>query len=193
MVSESELVSGLVDRRPEALAEVYDRYSSLVYSILIRITHNPSVSEDLTQELFLRVWTRSRHFDQSRGTLGVWIVSITRNLALDFLRSPHQRANVNIHPDLLIHRRAELSFQDLHISRKMLAMVTSDQRELLELAYFEGCSQTEIAERLNTPVGTIKSRIRATLQQLRSAFKEVDLNAKPVTVANRPTSSPAVA
>lgn len=187
--SESELVEGLISRSPEALAAVYDKYGSIVYSILIRITHNPSVSEDLTQELFLRVWTRTRDFDTGRGSFGVWIVSITRNLAIDFIRSAQHRTSVGIQPESLIRSDAEMAFEDVEFSRKMLATLTIGQREILELAYFEGCSQTEIAERLKTPVGTIKSRMRAALQQLRSGFSEFDLPRKSLA----PKPSPAAA
>lgn len=173
--SESDLVLGLISKSPEALAIAYDRYGSMVYSILIRITRNPSISEDLTQEAFLRVWTRSREFDMAKGKLGVWIVAITRNLAIDFVRSAQHRTSVGIQPQSLIRSDAEIAFADVDVSRKMLASLTSVQREILELAYFEGCSQKEIAERLKTPVGTIKSRMRAALQQLRMAFSELGL------------------
>jgi RNA polymerase sigma-70 factor (ECF subfamily) len=173
--SDPDLVIGLLERNPDALSAVYDQYGPLTYSILLRITRDRAVAEDLTQELFLRVWTRISDYEATRGSLGVWMVSIARNLAIDFVRSTRVRAGAQLNTYWQLEWLASSSSssesvcQDLDLIRKTLATLTSAQRQLLELAYFEGCSQSEIAHRLKTPLGTVKSRMRVAVQQLRLA------------------------
>ena len=88
---DAALIERLRNRDPEGLAAAYDRYSRIVYSLFLRITRDQSIAEDLVQELFIRVWSRARSFDSSKGALGVWILSIARNMAIDHVRSAQAR------------------------------------------------------------------------------------------------------
>lgn len=172
--SDSELMIGLSRQEPASLAAVYDRYSAAAYAVLVRITRNRASADDLLQELFLRVWDRARSFDPAKGSLGVWIIALARNLALDHLRSPQTRWAARVAAvsqwDLLCYcsASARLSVIENAVSvRVALADLSPVQKRVLELAYFEGCSQTEIALRLQAPLGTVKSWTRSALSHLR--------------------------
>src|SRR5690348_17180663 len=96
--TEAELSFALRNRDPNALARLYDRYGQIVYSLFLRITRDQTAAEDLVQELFMRVWNRARDFDASRGSLGVWMLSIARNMAIDHLRSADARFASRLRP-----------------------------------------------------------------------------------------------
>jgi len=152
-------------------------------SVVLRISGNQSVAEDLVQELFVRVWNRSACFDPSKGVLGVWIMSVARNLAIDYLRSREGQFSRKMRP---IEQFANLhsapassgpnSFLDnLSITKTAISTLSGNQRRVLELAYFEGRSHSEIAARLHKPLGTVKSWMRSALMRLRLAINSPQL------------------
>ncbi len=178
---DSELIEGIRLRKPEALSALYDRYASLAYSLFIRITRDQSVSEDLLQELFMRVWNRGREFDSGKGSLGVWIVAIARNMAIDHLRSAQARFQTRLRPidsvdPVDLSPRGSHQTESLLDARRSIATaflnLNDNEKRVLQLAYFEGCSQTEIADKLHEPLGTVKSWARSGLGRLRSILKE---------------------
>lgn len=176
--ADSELIECIKRRDPDALAKAYDRYAGTAYSVLVRITRDRSAAEDLLQELFLRVWHRARHFDESKGGLGVWILAIARNMAIDYVRSAGTRFIARLRPleavDSVYLGRKSASQENAVTQRAIAAAVQNlneNERRVLELAYFEGMSQTEIAAKLEEPLGTVKSRIRSGLARLRTAMK----------------------
>lgn len=177
---ESQIIEQLRRRDPDGLAAAYDRYARTAFALIVRITRDKAVAEDLLQELFLRVWNRGREFDSTRGTLGVWIMSIARNMALDHVRSAQARFSSRLHTmdrlDALCFARdpsgPESRIHDVETVREAFAALSAEEKRLIELAYFDGFSQTEIAERLGQPLGTVKSRMRSALQRLRAAMKE---------------------
>lgn len=174
-----DIIDRMKKRDPDGLAAAYDRYGSLAFSLFLRITRDRSISEDLLQELFLRLWNRARDFDASKGALGVWIVSIARNMAIDHLRSADARFSTRLRPidhidpslfsykasepETLIDRTRTVSTAFSHLNE--------NEKRVLELAYFEGFSQSEIAARLKEPLGTVKSWMRSGLGRLRTAMK----------------------
>jgi RNA polymerase sigma-70 factor (ECF subfamily) len=177
--SEAELVEKLRSSDPEGLADAYDRYGRVTYSLFVRITRDQSVAEDLVQELFLRLWNRRREFDATRGALGAWLLSIARNMAIDYVRSAQTRFQSKLRP---IEQTDALRFSykpsepanaidSAKAVHEALAELKPNQRKVLELAYFEGYSQTEIAARLAEPLGTVKSWMRAALECMRIAVK----------------------
>lgn len=176
---EIEIVEKLHNSDPDGLAAAYDRYGPLAYSLLLRITRDQGVAEDLVQELFLRVWNRRQDFDAGRGTLGTWILSIARNMAIDYIRSAQARFNTRLRS---IDQTGGLSFSyetsepesvidNTKAVREAFATLNDNQRKVLVLAYFEGFSQTEIAARLREPLGTVKSWMRSALGRMRLAVK----------------------
>jgi len=179
-IADAELIARLCQRDAEALAAIYDRYAHAAYGLVLRITHDHGVTEDLLQELFIRLWNRAGEFNASRGALGVWILSIARNLAIDHVRSAQARFTQRLAPvEHLDHYRApsteagqESVIDRARAVRSALSSLSAQEKQVLELAYFEGCSHTEIATRLGAPLGTVKSWTRAALGRLREAAKK---------------------
>jgi RNA polymerase sigma-70 factor (ECF subfamily) len=175
---ESELIERIKRREPEGLTAIYDRFASAAYSVFVRITHDPAAAEDLLQELFFRIWNRGRHFDATKGGLGVWILAIARNMAIDYVRSAHARFKTrllpidDINPLFLSSKSKELEGTlDRRAIKAALSALNANEKRVLELAYFEGLSQTEIAAKLDEPLGTVKSWMRSGLGRLRLAMK----------------------
>lgn len=171
---EAGLVSRLRARDPDAMAEVYDRYGRIVFSLIVRVVRDRSVAEDLVQECFLRVWNRVSAFDAQKGALGPWLLTIARNQALDYVKSVEGRTWSSM---MTADTERPAAFRDpegdilnaIEIQRiqTALAQLTDRQRQIIELAYFEGLTQSEMAERLHQPLGTIKTWMRTALQILR--------------------------
>jgi RNA polymerase sigma-70 factor (ECF subfamily) len=177
---ERALVARLQRRDPQALAELYDRYGRTVYSLILRVVRDQAIAEDLVQETFLRVWNRVHSMDSSKGAIGPWLLAIARNGAIDYLRSSagRERNTVELdeagHSPLFGEMEAEILISD-QARRAKAAMdkLAPHYRTVMELAYFEGLSQSEMAARLGQPLGTIKTWVRAALQCLRDELGAV--------------------
>ncbi len=174
------LVERLRARDATALGELYDLYGVVVYSIILRIARDRATSEDLTQEVFLRVWNRIPSFDTERGSLSTWVLTIARHSAIDFLRSRGgKQARLNISIETLERPltggNAETELQSATDAKKVraaMARLEPKHRQLLELAYFDGLSQSEMAEKLELPLGTVKTWVRTALRQLRENLQQ---------------------
>jgi RNA polymerase sigma-70 factor (ECF subfamily) len=162
-------------RDAAALGELYDRYGNVVYATIQRIARDAATSEDLTQEVFLRVWNRVPSFDVDRGNLSTWLLTIARHAAIDFLRSRGgKQSRLNISIDAMDRplagsdgeRQLEL-FSDVRMIRSAMSGLSPKHRELLELAYFEGLSQSEMSRKLEVPLGTVKTWVGSALRSLR--------------------------
>lgn len=177
---ESDLARRLKSREPQAMADLYDRYGRLIYGLIYRMVRNSAAAEDLVQETFLRIWNRVQAFDQERGALGPWVLTVARNRAIDYLRSVDGRMAQSAfevekleHPALF--RDFENDILNLDRARMLRAAfekLTPNQRVVLELAYFEGLSQSEMAERMKQPLGTVKTWVRTALKTLREQMGE---------------------
>ena len=177
---DSDLAARLKRRDPDAMASLYDRYGRLIYSLILRIVRNESVAEDLVQETFLRVWNRVHGFDQERGALGAWMLAVARNRALDYLRSVEGRESESPldmerleNPALYSNLKSDiLNIDRVKRLKEAFQKLTPNQRTVIELAYYEGLSQTEMAQRLNQPLGTVKTWVRTALKALREELGE---------------------
>jgi RNA polymerase sigma-70 factor (ECF subfamily) len=156
----------------QAMSELYDRYGRVVYAVALRVLQDTSAAEDVLQDIFLQLWRNPDAFDASRGSLAAWLAVISRHRAIDRLRK--RKPEVDIEecviaggPDLGDEVERNLVIEKV---RSVLAEMNPDQRQALELAYFQGLTHTEIAEKTGEPLGTIKTRIRSGLQQLRAKF-----------------------
>jgi RNA polymerase sigma-70 factor (ECF subfamily) len=174
---DGDLLVRLQRRDPQALAELYDRYSGLVFRLILRMVRDSGTAEDLTQETFLRVWNRAAGFDSDRGAVGPWLLAVARNRAIDYLRARGGRAEntIDLNETENPARFAAMGADPLHFDlvrhvKRALEQLTPQQREAIELAYFEGMSQTEIAERMGQPLGTVKTWMRRALEQMREAL-----------------------
>jgi len=155
-----------------AMSELYDRYGKVVYAVALRVLQEATAAEDVLQDVFLQLWRNPDAFDASRGSLAAWLAVISRHRAIDRLRK--RRPEVDIEdcviaggPDLSDEAERSLVVEKVRV---VLAEMNPDQRRALELAYFQGLTHTEIAEKTGEPLGTIKTRIRTGLQLLRTKF-----------------------
>lgn len=154
------------------MAELYDRYSPVVYAVALRVLGDTGAAEDVLQEVFLQLWRNPSAFDSARGSLGAWLSVISRNRAIDSLRKRRPETDLenvvlSVAPDLAGEADRSRAAERV---RSVLGMMPGAQRVALEMAYFEGMSHTEIASKTGEPLGTIKTRIRAGLMALRKAF-----------------------
>jgi RNA polymerase sigma-70 factor (ECF subfamily) len=172
---DEELAKRLQRREPDAMAELYDRFGRLAYSVILSIVRDVAVAEDLVQETFLRVWNRAQGFEAGRGALGPWLLAIARNRAIDHVRSVGSRMERNSfefdareHPSLFVDMEREVFNTDhARLIRSAIAKLNANQQKVIELAYYEGLSQTEMAERMGQPLGTVKTWVRTALRVLR--------------------------
>ena len=166
------LLSAIRSGDEHAMAQLYERYSSVVYSVALRVLGDTGAAEDILQEVFMQLWRSPDAFDPSRGSLPGWLAVIARNRAIDSLRKRRPETDiteivVSIEPDFA--SGAEWS-RALEKIRSTLISMPSPQRSALEMAFFEGLTHTEIAAKTGEPLGTIKTRIRAGLGTLRKAL-----------------------
>ena len=178
--ADREIANRLKNREQDALAQLYDRYGRLVYTIIFRIVKNSAVAEDLAQETFLRVWNRVHGFDEEKGALGPWILTVARNRAIDYLRSMDGRMSQsmyelsgNEHPEMFGNLEKDMLNSDrARVLHEAFKKLNENQKTVIELAYFEGLSQTEMAQKMNQPLGTVKTWVRTALQTLRNELGE---------------------
>jgi RNA polymerase sigma-70 factor, ECF subfamily len=169
------LIDRLKRRDPQALAELYDLYGGLAYSLVLRVVRDQSIAEDLVQETFLRVWNRVHSIDTEKGAIGPWLLAVARNRAIDYLRSSEGRdRNVAVELDEAGHASLyrEMEAGILHADqvrrvREAMDKLEPNHRTVMELAYFEGLSQSEMSAKMGQPLGTIKTWVRSALQSLR--------------------------
>jgi RNA polymerase sigma-70 factor (ECF subfamily) len=164
----------LADGELDALEELYDRYKTMAYSIAYRITNDTTLAEDVVQDAFLGVWRNAARYVEGRGSVKTWLLSIVHHRAIDAIR--RRRPTTEL-PDVELPPPAALTIPDVWAEvaagldavtvQEALAALSDVQREAIELAYFGGLTQQEIADRTATPLGTVKSRMRLGLMAMR--------------------------
>jgi RNA polymerase sigma-70 factor (ECF subfamily) len=179
--SDRELAERLQRRETRAMADLYDRFGRLVYSVIYAIVRDTGIAEDLLQETFLRIWNRSAGFDATRGALGPWLLTVARNRAIDHIRSADVRNFKNtLELEEREHKSQEIGIElDLQnkgqaaVIRSAMSRLPEKQRLVIELAYYEGLSQSEMAKRLGEPLGTVKTWVRSALKKLRDELPAI--------------------
>lgn len=177
MLSDRELAQALNQGDPGAMAQLYDRYGRVVYGLALRITRDQTTAEEVCLDAFLRLWQERHRFDSKLGELRPWLLTIARNLALDRVRSVHAAKRTEAPgywpppdppdtPDEIASMAERKS-----LVQKALERLAPPQRTALELAFYEGLSHAEIAQRLAEPLGTVKSRIRQAMSILRETLR----------------------
>jgi RNA polymerase sigma-70 factor, ECF subfamily len=172
--SPAYLIRQTANQDREAFGQLYDRFSCVVYTLAMRMLRMPSDAEDLLQEVFVQVWHQANRYSEERGSPEAWIINIARSRAIDKLRARRRMEKSFVLTD--DPARAE-STENVESSaaesetklamNSALATLPEPQRRVLALAYFEGLSQTEIADRLKEPLGTVKTRMRSGIHRLR--------------------------
>lgn len=170
--SEEELVMRLQEKDQAAFSYLYDNYAGALNAVICRMIEDPKLCEDILQESFLKIWNNFNSYDKTKGRLFTWMLNLTRNLTIDTLRSKGYKKQAKISSD-------ENSVSNLHDAssgidkfdsmglRKQLSNLKPDQRILIDMAYFSGFTQDEISKQLDIPLGTVKTRMRAAILELR--------------------------
>ena len=173
-----EVVAALRRREERALAELYDRYGHAVYALALRITADAGAAEEISLDTFWQLWQQAERFDVAQGTLLNWLLTIARSRAIDRMRARGTRKRTQatdvtqmngVRPPEEI---AELS-ERRHLVREALQTLSPAQRTALSLAYYEGLSHSQIADRLQEPLGTVKTRIRQAMAVLRRTLTPI--------------------
>jgi RNA polymerase sigma-70 factor (ECF subfamily) len=170
MASETDkLMRRLAAGESAALGELYDLHAARTNALALRILRNAQEAEDVVQEVFLQAWRQAGRFDARRGTVEAWLLTIARTRAVDRLRRRTSRREA---PSEAAPPASEPPATEEALAvRKALEGLSADQRQAVELAYYDGLTQTEIAARLGQPLGTIKTRIRTAMSRLREVLR----------------------
>ena len=180
--SDGDALAAAVRGDGAGIAALYDRYSRVVYSLALRIVQIEAEAEDVVQEVFTQMFRQAGRYDSRRGTVSSWLLTIARTRAIDqvrarkrlpdrrFGREPEDAAESVADPRANQESQA-LSDEQVQMVRRALGDLPAEQRKALELAYYDGLSQSQIAERLKEPLGTVKSRIRAAMMRLRDSLE----------------------
>ena len=170
---DAELVGQVAQGSEKAFLMLYDRYAGRVHALSLRILNDSMLAEEATQDTFLKLWSRAHLFSSERGSLLVWLLTIARRVALDRLRLEARRptlSDLNDPADAWPNIPDENTLSEENRWRTLYFAVQSlsaEHRQVIELAYYQGLSQSEIAETLGWPLGTVKTRLRAAMEQLR--------------------------
>jgi len=181
---DDELMDRLGSRDLAAFEALYDRYGDLVYSVCLRVVGDTYIAEDVAQDVFVRVWRRPEQFDVRRGKFVTWLLSVARNRSIDHRRSQSRRMRHEALPstdeeeDVLPSEDARddpalqtVLADECAAVRSALAVLPPEQKLAIQLAYFGGLTQQEIANKLGQPLGTVKTRIRLGMQKMRGSLQ----------------------
>jgi RNA polymerase sigma-70 factor (ECF subfamily) len=174
---DAALMRAIADRDPAALAALYDRYSGILKALIIRVIHDEAEADDLLQEIFMQIWRQAKNYSQKKGQALGWIVTLTRRRAIDRLRKrqAYHRVTERLEletehqPDSWLHNRIDDDILQSDLRKFLCSRIESLpalQRQAIDLAFFKGMSQREIAIHTDTPLGTIKTRLELGLRKL---------------------------
>jgi RNA polymerase sigma-70 factor, ECF subfamily len=182
--SDLEIMKAIQAEDPDALSQLYDRYNGILKALILRVIHNEAEADDLLQEIFMEIWNQAKNFSSQKGKPLGWMVTLARRRAIDGLRKKqaYARAEERLQneteqqPDAWAHNATEeqIVLSDTReLIRKVLAGLPPAQQEAIDLAFFRGMSQREIAAKTNTPLGTVKTRLELGLKKIYDGLKEL--------------------
>ncbi|HXM74608.1 MAG TPA: sigma-70 family RNA polymerase sigma factor [Chthoniobacterales bacterium] len=182
--SDAELMLGIQAEEPEALSQLYDRYSGILKALILRVIHNEAEADDLLQEVFMEIWNQAKNFSSKKGKPLGWMVTLARRRAIDGLRKKqaYLRAEARLQteteqqPGAWVENVTEKEIRSGDarlLMGKVIKSLPEAQQEAIELAFFQGMSQREIAANTNTPLGTVKTRLELGLKKIYDGLKEL--------------------
>ncbi|GAB3909090.1 RNA polymerase sigma factor [Mucilaginibacter boryungensis] len=174
-LSEEELVLGLRNREKLAVEALYDNYSASLYGVILRIVNETELAEDILQETFVKIWQSFNGYSTEKGRLFTWMVNIARNLSIDKVRSKdfrNQAKNQELENTVnLIDEQSNTTYKPELLGLKdLVKTLRPEQKSILDLVYFKGYTHVEVADELGIPLGTVKTRLRMAIQELRKHF-----------------------
>lgn len=173
--NESELVSLLKQRQEHAFNYLYDHYSGSLYSVIVSIVPDRELANDLLQEIFIKIWRQIESYDNAKGRLFTWMLNVARNASIDAVRSKNYQQgqqNRELTENLYDDGGSSQTNTDKIGLRKIVHNLKEEYKVLIELSYFEGYTQDEISKMLNIPLGTVKTRLRTALIQLKQVIRQ---------------------
>ena len=179
LVSENVLIEKLTQRDQKAFHWLYDQYSPALYGVVLRIVRDEERAQDLVQDIFVKVWKNLDAYDASKGRLFTWMLNVARNTAIDAIRARKTQPSAtnairtdeeNVHIVDRQHNTQQPNPDHIGV-QEVVSQLRPDRRQLIDLVYFGGYTHEEAADELNLPLGTVKTRIRAALQELKQLFK----------------------
>jgi RNA polymerase sigma-70 factor (ECF subfamily) len=182
--SDLDLMAAIQAADPEALSQLYDRYNGILKALILRVIHNEAEADDLLQEIFMEIWNQAKNFCAQKGKPLGWMVTLARRRAIDGLRKKQAyaraeerlQAETEQQPDAWVHNSTEeeIEFADTRVLvREVISSLPPPQQQAIELAFFRGMSQREIAANTNTPLGTVKTRLELGLKKIYDGLKEL--------------------
>src|SRR5437763_1291336 len=182
--SDLELMTAIQAEDPDALSQLYDRYNGILKALILRVIHNEAEAEDLLQEIFMEIWNQSKNFSSQKGKPLGWMVTLARRRAIDGLRKKqaYARAEERLQneteqqPDAWAHNATEeeIVLSDTRdLIRKVIVGLPPAQQQAIDLAFFQGMSQREIAAKTNTPLGTVKTRLELGINKIYDGINEI--------------------
>lgn len=174
--TEEDLIALLRSGDESAFSYLYDNYSGALFNIILKIINNHELGEEILQEAFVKIWNNFSTYDSSKGRLFTWMVNITRNLAIDTLRSKSfkkeskTQSSENAVSNVSNSVNESHRFDSLGL-RKQVGFLKEDQKQIIDLAYFEGYTHNEISKKLGIPMGTVKTRMRSAISELKKILQ----------------------
>lgn len=172
-MQETELISALKLGDKTALGVVYDRYGASLYGVVLRIVQSPELAEEVVQDVFLKIFRNINSFDEAKGKFYTWALNVARNTAIDATRtSEFKNRRKTDQLDFVVYREnnpASPSIEGIGL-KELVNKLEEKHRKVIDLAYFQGYTQTEIEQELNIPIGTVKTRMRLAIKELRKIF-----------------------
>ena len=174
-IDQDQLVARMKARQTDAFSYLYDNYSGAIYGTIIRIVISEDVAQEVLQDAFMKFWEKIDQYDGTKGRLFTWMVNISRNLAIDKLRSKEMKKagktdNIETYVTGIERDHKNQQQVDAIGLKETLATLREEERFILELAYFKGYTQSEISEEYDIPLGTVKTRLRTALKNLRTVL-----------------------
>src|SRR5881392_1385461 len=184
MPSDLDLMRGIQAEDPDALSQLYDRYNGILKALILRVIHNEAEADDLLQEIFMEIWNQAKNCSSQKGKPLGWMVTLARRRAIDGLRKKqaYARAEERLQneteqqPDAWVHNSTEeeIVLSDTrNLIHKVISGLPPAQQQAIDLAFFRGMSQREIAAKTNTPLGTVKTRLELGLKKIYDGLKEL--------------------
>ena len=177
---DKNIIQGLQQQDKKIIALLYDQYGPTLYGIILKIVQSEEVAQDVLQEVFIKIWKNGTRYDTKKGSLFTWMLNIARNTAIDKTRSASFRQKAKIQAlDQTVYNNASLTTEqntDVIGLKNFVNGLEEKYREIIDLVYFRGYTQKEVEKHLNIPLGTVKSRVRIALRELKRIFDEQKIN-----------------
>ncbi|MEZ4674723.1 MAG: sigma-70 family RNA polymerase sigma factor [Caldilineaceae bacterium] len=179
-IDDFQLLRAIAHRDQHAFMQLYQQYCNLVFSLSLRVLRHQVLAEEVTQDVFLKIWQQPDRWNPALGQFSSWLLTITRNASIDRLRKEQRHPTPNAGIDEpIFEQNVEISVSDDpmwfegQLLTRLIHELPTEQRELIELAFYQGYTHSELADGLQLPLGTVKTRLRSGLQKLRAAWEEI--------------------